>query len=448
MITPLYTHLLEYHSKNRISFAMPGHKNGVGLPPHLAECDVTELELTEDLHLPGEFIKRSQSLIAKKYHAYKSYILTGGSTAGVQTMIAAALNPGDILLSTPDCHMSVINSCALLGIRIMLMPISPSSDGHYRKIDTKSVISILKENKQIKAIAAVSPDYYGVSKNISELIELCHSFGIPLLVDQAHGAHFVASNKFPQTASELGADCTVMSAHKTLNAMTGAAYLHFNSKIINKSRLTRALSMFQTSSPSYPIAASAETAALTMNQTEWELCISQCNALKTRLNSTTNISILENDDPTRLVFSVPGLSGIEAQRILSESHGIDIEMSDSSSIVLIATPSNNESDFDALYSALLSINTVGNLHKSITPRPPEGVFSPSRGFFSEHEYVDLNTSIEKIAACTVTAYPPGIPIICSGASVTENMIKDIHRLQKAGIKITGLENNKLAVTKS
>ncbi|HIT85573.1 MAG TPA: aminotransferase class V-fold PLP-dependent enzyme [Candidatus Ornithomonoglobus intestinigallinarum] len=433
METPLYSRLMRYNGQNRISFAMPGHKNGRGLPDGLICCDVTELAHTEDLHSPGKAIERSLELLAEKYGADESFILTGGSTLGVHAMIAAALKPGDTLVSFSDCHMSVVNACALFNIRLKFFSPSLDNDGHYAGFDEAELTAALEG---ASALIAASPDYYGRSKDIEKLAGICRAHGLPLLVDQAHGAHFAVSDIFPAPAPKCGADCTVMSAHKTLNALTGAAYLHINGNITDKRRIGRAVCALETSSPSYVIAASAETAALTMSRENWERTALLCDKLK----SSVNLRALKNDDKTRLVFFTDTVSGFEAEKILADKFGIDIEMADAGSIVLIVTPSNTEKELDALCGALNYISSLKKRQRLIIPRvsPPEGVFSPAAGFFSESTETAFENAAGKTAACTVTSYPPGIPVICCGAVITEEAVRSVKELIGAGAKITGL----------
>lgn len=440
METPLYSHLMNYHKSGRVSFAMPGHKNGRGLPENIIDCDVTELSATEDLHSPGAVLERSQRLISQRYGADESFILTGGSTEGIQAMIAAALNPDEILLSSPDCHMSVINICALLGIHIMFAPMKYDRYGHCTDFDFERMSALLKNEKRIRAVIAVSPDYYGICKNVSETADICHKYNIPLLIDGAHGAHFASSEIFPDFA---GADCIVMSAHKTLNALTGAAYLHLNGNRINKARLQRAMAMVGSSSPSYVIASSAEAAALGMDKYEWERTAQRCAELKMKVPMPS----LDNSDPTRLVFFTGERTGFEVEKSLAEDFGIDIEMADLNSVVLIATPSNTAEDFERLYNALCNFASDVQPKKIQPIIPPCGEFSPSKGFFGETEAVNIEKSAGKISASTVTAYPPGIPVICCGAEITSGMIKTVTELHKAGAKLTGLNELLIEVKK-
>lgn len=432
MEKPLYSHLIKYHSSNRVSFAMPGHKNGRGLIKNVIDCDVTELDATEDLHEPGEVLLRSQNMISKVYGVDESFILTSGSTTGIQAMITAVYKKGAILLSTPDCHMSVINACALIGAELMLAPMKYDKYGHC--VDFENLEDILNKEKRICAVIAVSPDYYGVCKNISQTALICHKYNIPLLVDGAHGAHFASSDIFPAFD---GADCVVMSAHKTLNALTGGAYLHLNGSRVDRNRIKSALGMFGSSSPSYVIAASAELAALNMGKDEWERTVHMCTELK----QTVPMPSLDNDDPTRMVFFTGNRTGFDVEKMLADDFGIDIEMADLHSIVLIATPSNTDDDFKRLSEALCKIgnNELPLEYNEVVP--PTESFFPSDGFFAESESVSIDDSEGRIATSTVMAYPPGIPVICCGARITGQMIEKIKELYKSGAKLKGIDTD-------
>lgn len=447
MSAPLYERLINYYRKNRISFAMPGHKNGRGLKKELISCDVTELEATEDLHSPHEFIKESKRLLSKLYGSDESYILTCGSTAGIQAMIASSVKRGGTLLAAADCHMSVINACAILEIKLKFIP---------RETDTEFLIPKRLDSAEkfidgADAVIITSPTYYGLCMNIEKISEECHKRGIPLLVDEAHGAHFAADKRFPNPAIMRRADISVNSAHKTLNALTGAAFLHMNSGMINKKRLEKALTMFQTSSPSYVIAASADLAREETEQGGWSEIINECESFKKRLESETEIKTLNNDDITRIVlnFNAYETTGFKISHILSEDFGIDVEMADLVNIVLIVTPSNTKEDLNRLYDALIKITS--GMEKRSEPlqisAPPvfDGEISPSDVFFAETKEKELDNCEGKISAVTVTPYPPGIPVIYAGAVIAREQIEYIKYIRLASAEIRGLNGDRIEI---
>lgn len=448
MSAPLFEHLSGFIAQNRISFAMPGHKNGRGLLGNLQSLDVTELSETENLHHGGPYVKEAQKLLSKLYGSDASYILTGGSTAAIQSMICAAMTPGKTLLSAADCHMSVINTCALTGIRLRLIPKETDSVFATPKA-TPSVSDYLTDD--VGAVIITSPNYYGVCSDIKAIAEECHEKNIPLLVDEAHGAHFIASSSLPESAL-MYADAVCHSAHKTLNALTGAAYLHVRGNRINRKRLVAALSMFQSSSPSYVIASSADKAREELTRENgWDRTYDMCAAFRKKV-TRIGIKVLDNDDMTRIVlnFSNFDTTGFDVQRALSE-RGIDVEMADLYNVVLIVTTSNTHCDIDALYSALSSLTAdMPKAHKRpVIPPPPAcgETLDPRKVFFSESADIPLSECVGHVSAATVVPYPPGIPVIYTGETITEEKLLYITALIGAGAEITGLSGDHIAVGK-
>jgi len=452
MSTPIYSRLEEYFREKRVSFAMPGHKQGRGLKADFICCDVTELDKTVNLRSDDDaVIGEAQKLLAQLYGSQESYILTGGSTAGIQAMLASALMPGDTVLVSGDCHMSVINTCALCGYKMKFIPATFDSQTFIAK-DKENAADYIRHERKVDAVLVTSPNYYGMCRNIEEIAQVCHERDIPLLVDEAHGAHFIASEKLPESAIRCGADAVVNSAHKTLNALTGAAYLHINSRLLNKARLKQALMMFQTSSPSYPIAASADFARAQLEQTdEWDVLVEDCRELRRILEEHPFMNIVENDDPTRLVvnFSVFDTDGYEISARLSENYGIDVEMADIANIVLIITPSNTTEDLELLIKALDEIYSTLTIRRepiSILPPPEHSEhIDPQTAFYSRSKLVSSANSFGKVSAATITAYPPGIPIICMGEEITAGHVGYIRHLMNMGAKFTGLVGESLPV---
>lgn len=446
MEIPVYNKLIGYKNKNRIPFAMPGHKNMRSLPTDLISCDFTELSDTADLHYGDESTDRANDLLSRLYNTKQSFILVSGSTTCIQVMLSSVLNPGDTLLTFSDCHMSVINTCALCGFRLRIAPMS-----YNEEFMIPSAESDFNLTPDIKAVLITSPNYYGITKNIELISRKCKKLNIPLLVDEAHGAHFIASEHFPESAVNSGADIVCHSAHKTLNALTGAAYLHICSDSINISRVKKSIMAFETSSPSYPIAASADIARATLQEINYENIIKECNDFKCAISAKTKIKHLTDNDPTRIVLSFSNykVTGFDILEKLSSYYGIDAEMADMTNIVLIVTPANTHSDFISLFHALYEItNTLEEetTKQQFLPPPPTALtLSPSEGWFADTEKVSLTKAVGRISATAVTAYPPGCAIIVTGEKITEEKTDYINLLKKQNAKITGIEEDKIEV---
>lgn len=448
METPIYTKLIEYIQKGRTSFAMPGHKNGRGLAPRLFGLDVTELEATADLRHESAEVRRANELLAELYGARESFIMTGGSTAGIQTMLASALKPGETLLAGADCHISVINTCALCGFKLRLIPEEldeefcvPRGEGDF------------EIPRDVKAVLITSPNYYGIVKDIRRIAEKCRAAGAYLLVDEAHGAHFAGSDELPSSAVRLGADMVCQSAHKTLNALTGAAYLHICGERVDAARVRRNLRAFQTSSPSYPIAASADTAREELSRRRYADIIGECAAFRDAAAKATRLRVLENDDITRIVlcFSEYETTGTAAAKALSRDFGIDVEMADFFNIVLIAAPPNTHGDFMRLFDALCCICAGLPPRRAKAeikpPPPPEGKINPGAAWFAETETVPLELAAGRISAAVSAVYPPGTAAVVTGAEITEEQINYLTAMREAGAEIAGLSDGGIEVVK-
>ena len=431
--TPVYTRLKQHSRKKRIPFSMPSHKNMRGLKNDLLNCDVTELRDTLNLYGKDEAIMQANEALSEFYGSKSSFILSGGSTLAVQTMIFTALSSGDTLLAGADCHMSVINTCALLGINI-------------RFFDTDLTIT-----PEVKAVLVTSPNYYGVTKDIKSISEACRKNAVMLLVDEAHGAHFTGKNGLPLSAVSLGADMVCQSAHKTLNALTGAAYLHICSDTPDTERVKKGLCMFSTSSPSYPIAASADIARSTLAAADYTKIINECKSFKEKLRAKTEVRILENNDITRLVldFSEYDITGFEVLDILSDTYGIDAEMADLFNVVLIASPYNTRRDFKKLCAAVTEIvsRTKKREEKPALPEIPYIAerISPNNSLGRKTEKTDLENSIGRVCAATVCVYPPGVAVIPMGATVTKEAAEYLRAYINQGAECVGLADGKIEV---
>ncbi len=449
MSAPIYERLKQYTAASRVSFAMPGHKRRTDFSG-LARMDVTELEATADLHAESDAVREANALLAGLYGAGCSFILTSGSTTALHAMIMSCVKPGETLLVTPDCHMSAVGICAAAGVNIRAASADYDAElGVCRGI--KSVNKYLNEYPDIRAVLVTSPNYYGFCSDIAGIAEECRAHGKPLLVDEAHGAHFAASERLPETSVKY-ADMVCHSAHKTLNALTGAAYLHVSGDLINPQRVRRFINIFETSSPSYVIAASADIARDELENGGWETIIDRCEEFKRRVNML-GILPFDNSDPTRIALSLRnlGITGFDAARALAEKYEIDVEMADAYNIVLIASPNNTKRDFERLYAALEKITSVARGKRIISggllPLPHTGLINPSEALFSDGAEVPIEDAAGMVSRVCVTAYPPGTPIIFAGEAITERHINAIAALRSAGAKITGMNNDMIDTVK-
>ena len=239
------------------------------------------------------------------------------------------------------------------------------------------------------------------------------------------------------------------SAHKTLNALTGAAFLHLSGKLLDYSRIENALYMFESSSPSYVIAASAE---LSINDLGgWDDTVKECKSFTHEILKNTHIKVLKNNDITRLVlnFSAYGVYGAQIEDVLCEKYGIDIELSDRDNIVLIVTASNTRDDLKKLYDALCEITKdlpINNRANTICEPPAiSDIVKPHETFGADTIEIDVKDSAGYVCAVNVCAYPPGIPTMAMGAEITHEQIEYIEYLLSINATVKGINDRKVRV---
>lgn len=464
--TPLFDKLIAHKNKNSISLHVPGHKNGYIFPEkadalynELLKLDVTELTDLDDLHSPEGAILESERLLAELYRVKKSFFLVNGSTVGNLAMIMSAVNEDDIILVQRNCHKSILHALELTGACPVF--ISPEYDKEWKVaagLSVDAVETALKKYPKAKALIVTYPNYYGMVFELDKIIKLVHSKNIPILVDEAHGAHFIAGRPFPISAVTLGADVVVQSAHKTLPAMTMGSFLHFNSQYIPLARLKKYLHMLQSSSPSYPIMASLDLARSflgTFNQRDLEYLLDQIHTFRVALSEIPTIRVLsyDNDQGDLLkitIQSTRGLSGFELQQKLEEL-GIFVEMADPYNLLMILPLQKGGRDFPfedliiQIKKALMiskedlqekdSLNFVSCQNNSISmlelSYKEMEKLSPTR--------LPLSESIGKISAEMIVPYPPGIPLLLPGERIKENNIRQIHWLLEKGTRFQGGE---------
>lgn len=408
--TPLYSALLKHQALRRAPFHTPGHKCAPGaLPQDLLALDFTELPDTDSLFEADGPILQAEQAAARLFQAKRTLFSAGGCSLCIQAMLRLACPQGGRVLCARNVHRSAVNTMALLGLE----PVWSVPD---------AILSALKNNtKSINACYVTSPDYYGRLQDIPALAGLCRQKHIPLLVDNAHGTQlaFTQPDLHPL---HLGASMTADSTHKTLNVLTGGAWLQIGEERYMQDA-KEAMSLFASTSPSYPIMASLDLARA--YQEEHPAAFAEVQRQVRVLSQTaqrigiTNVS----DDPTRLALRTSdiGLTGAAAAEIFREN-GVEPEMADGGFVVFICTPWNTEADYQRLAKGLSAL-PIGKPLPPIPELPPlppvrlplrQAVFAPAHA-------VSLEQAVGRIAAEAACPCPPGIPVVMPGEEVTQEV---------------------------
>ncbi|HEY4553988.1 MAG TPA: aminotransferase class I/II-fold pyridoxal phosphate-dependent enzyme [Bacillaceae bacterium] len=460
---PLYERLISHKNRNPISFHVPGHKNGAllyGYKELPVTLDATELTGLDDLHDPQGAIAEAQELLADLYGTRKSYFLVNGSTAGNLAMVMANCQPGDKVLVQRNCHKSVLNALMLANVEPLF--ISPEIDENSltsTNINPELIKTAFDREPSIKACIFTYPDYYGNVYDLKSIIDIARSKGAVVLIDEAHGPHFRIGSPFPPSALDLGADMVVHSAHKTLPAMTMGSYLHVNSDRILLHKVEHYLSVLQSSSPSYPIMASLDVARrfvahYTKNDLDYTL--KKRDEFITQLTQHPNLRVYIGDDPIKIMLQHEDSSGYALQEAMEEA-GVYPELADPYKVLLILPLLKDGMDFpfDRAAENISRIQPGKREH----PAPMLQGYKSTRltrlsisypdMMDKQFEWIALQESEGRIAAKMVIPYPPGIPLLLPGETITSAHLQQIQMLRQVNARFQGetieMKEGKVAV---
>ena len=436
----LYDQLLALSETGRVPFHMPGHGRQPGFDylRGMERIDFTEIEGLDNLHAPGGILKEAMDRAAAVWGADRVFFSVGGSTAGILAGVRALCRGGKPLLTARNAHRSAYHA-ALLN-RSPLRYIAPRLHplGFALDVTPEEVRATLDAYPDTGAVLVTSPTYDGVVSDIAGIAAECHARGIPLLVDAAHGAHLGFLDPAVPSPVSCGADVTVMSLHKTLPALTQTALVALKGSLCDPEELAAALAVFETSSPSYPLMASADGCVSRMGDpalfADWRDRIGYVRAaLGSLLIVPEGVSAF---DRSKLILHVPSMDGGTLAAYLRE-HGIEPEMAAPEYVLLMTTAGTSQRHADALTAALdpLSRPTPRSFSPSVPLLLPEAVLDPWTAADSEAEEVPPDDAVGRIAADFITPYPPGIPLAVPGERIGDGIVSAVLLYRSRGCSV-------------
>ena len=467
----LYRALEIYSQEDYYPFHMPGHKRNpdtvnTDLP---FDRDITEIDGFDNLHHPEGILKKAQETAASVYDTKECYYSVNGSTAALLAAVSATVPRNGQILVARNCHKAVYHALYLRN----LIPtyVYPQMDPKWwinGGISSDKVERALAENPEIKAVLLTSPTYDGVVSDIEKIAEIVHRYEIPLIVDEAHGAHFHFSNYFPTSAAELGADLVIQSFHKTLPSMTQTAVLHNCSDRVDSRLIRRFMGIYQSSSPSYILMASIDACMDTMAAEGKQMFRDFTRILeqtRKRLSVCKYIRLVDpvkgkngvfDYDRSKLVFSTRAslLSGSDLYHILLDRYHIQMEMESENYVLAIASVGDREEGFERLCQAieeldqeqadLIKAGIPAEENKKLDTRSMHFVLtqmmSMADAMEAPTEKCPLEESIGRISAEFAYLYPPGIPLITPGEQITGQFIRNMRIYMDKGLYLQGLED--------
>ena len=491
----LLERLTEYAGSDAYPFHMPGHKRREipdGIPggfPDPYGIDITEIDGFDNLHHAEGILKDAMDEAAAIYGADRSWYLVNGSTCGILSAVFATTENGGKILTARNCHKAVYHAICLNRLEAeYLYPEEITEFGINGGIRAEDVRKALEKDAmrcagnsgdvrgkitKIQAVLITSPTYEGVVSDIRAIADAAHEYGIPLIVDEAHGAHLEYADQchsFPKSALEYGADIVIQSLHKTLPCFTQTAILHVKGKLVDQDRISRYLSMFQTSSPSYLFMAGMERCIRYMDgdgRNEMIRYEKRLERFMERMEGLQVLEVLDREicgkyrtvagwDPSKIVVSTmraEDFHGEELAETLRRKYHLEMEMTAPEYVIAMTSLMDTEEGFERLGTALLEIDGAlrrrmesGRKEKAAS-ETPEGLESklshPVRRMLiceamdADTERTAFQDTVGKVSAEFVYLYPPGIPIIAPGEVFTDAIVEKIMAYKAAGLLVQG-----------
>ena len=465
--TPVFTAMKEYHAKDVTPFDVPGHKHGRGLREYAAyfgdtmlELDVNSMKPLDFLGNPISVIKEAEDLMAEAFGADRAYFIVNGTSFAVQVMIMAAMTEGDQIILPRNVHKSAINSLILCGaVPVYMSPEIDNEMGVSHNVTMASVMKACEENPNAKAIFIINPTYYGATCDLKAVVDYCHSKGLLVLIDEAHGTHFHFNDQFPMSGMQAGADMSSVSLHKTGGSLTQSSALLIKTDRIDGQYVRKVINMMQTTSPSYLLMGSLDVARK-MLATEGEKILNHvvevAEYARTKINQIPGCYSIGSEavgrpgiygfDPTKLSVTTRnmGLNGMELYDILRDEYNIQMETGDVYNSLAILSVGDDYDNVNKLIDALTDISkrfmSKRIDYKKIDLHYPEVVLSPRDAFYAEKEMVALDDTLGRISGESIMSYPPGIPVVSYGERMNESVLVQLKLFKSSHGIITGMED--------
>lgn len=450
----LFEKLEKYSSTQDVPMHMPGHKRNVEyeyLDKLGSKFDITEINGFDDLHNSIGVLRDTCELASKIWGSSKSFLLVNGSTCGILAGIRAVTNYDDKVLVARNCHKSVYHAVELCGLKCTyLLPPCFGENNLCGSITAQSVEQALKEDKEIKLVIITSPTYEGIISNVKEIADVCHKNNVLLLVDEAHGSHLNMCPDFSGGAVLSGADIVIQSLHKTLPSLTQTAIMHINGSICDVkdlgNKIETQLDVFETSSPSYILMASADGCIRLINEDKelFKKWSKNLDKFYNSVNSLKKIKVYNKEcydnlkevysfDKSKIVISTAytNISGKLLMQILREKYNIELEMSLENYAIAMTGLLESSENLERLSHALKQIDEqvvyCKNVNNFENLNIPEKAFELYEIRNKKSEFIDLENAQGRESGEYVYAYPPGIPIVVPGEIISDKVIDKINQ---------------------
>lgn len=473
---PFASELRTYVKDSKTFYCMPGHKQGKGAPQFLKQIwgeqvfsyDITEVSKSDVLAFPKKELKFAQERAAEIMGSKRSWFLVNGSSVGIHAILGALVKPGEKVLVHRECHKAVLMGLVFSGaVPIYLEPIANLPEYAYGSLYLDKVEELLSVH-DIKLVLVTSPNYFGISLDITAIAKVCHSHDTALFVDEAHGTHFSFHPELPVSALQAGADYVVQSMHKTLGGLYQTALLHSSgSSVEADERIDLMLSMLQSTSPSALFLMSINAAlaeAKEFGMQRYSDLLEMLEYLRSELHTSEFIVVeppegvlvaggFSDYDPLKLIFRSAEreeVNLIRIKEILSEEHGIEIELAGEKHLLLTLSMADavdlEQTRENLLYFAKTIERLVQEGYGDVDEEDdfvdnrelPIFEMTPRDAYYAPKKPIPLEEAEHAISASMVCIYPPGFPLIIPGERINDAAIHKIYHDHGLGFTIIGI----------
>lgn len=470
---PIYEALEKFRKKRVVPFDVPGHKRGRG-NPELVELlgekcvslDVNSMKPLDNLCHPVSVIKEAEELVADAFGAEHAFLMIGGTTSAVQSMVLSVCKANDKIILPRNVHKSVINALILCGATpIYVEPKVNERIGIALGMETDTLVKVIEENPDAVAVLVNNPTYYGICSDLQKIVEVAHSHGLRVLADEAHGTHLYFGEGLPVSAMAAGADFAAVSMHKSGGSLTQSSILLTNQGV-NADYVRQIINLTQTTSASYLLLSSLDISRRNLalrGRESFAAVVKMAEYARNEINAIGGYyayskelvdgSSVYDYDVTKLSIHTQGigLTGIEVYDLLRDEYDIQIEFGDIGNILAYISIGDRIRDIERLVGALTDIKRLyerdGSDLVSGEYIQPDVVMSPQTAFYANKESVPIRQTDGMICAEFVMCYPPGIPILAPGERITKEIIDYILYAGEKGCSLQGTEDPEVAYLK-
>ncbi len=473
---PIYEALEEFRQNRIVPFDVPGHKRGRGNPELVEllgqQCvgiDVNSMKPLDNLCHPVSVIREAEEMAAEAFGAAYAFLMVGGTTSSVQSMVLSVCKKGDKIILPRNVHRSVINALVLNGaIPIYVNPDMDNKLGIALGMKVSQVKQAILENPDAVAVLVNNPTYYGICSDLKSIVSLAHAYGMKVLADEAHGTHFYFGENMPVSGMAAGADMASVSMHKSGGSLTQSSFL-LTGPDMNPGYVRQIINLTQTTSASYLLLASLDISRRNLalrGKQEFAKVTNLAEYAREEINGiggyyAYTAELINKDsifdfDRTKLTVNTLGigLAGIEVYDLLRDEYDIQVELGDIANILAYISIGDRKREIERLVSALSEIkrkykkDSAGMFTQEYID--PKVAVSPQNAFYADKESLPIEDTEGRICSEFVMCYPPGIPILAPGEEITREILEYIIYAKEKGCSMTGPEDagiNRLNVLK-